>query len=124
MSLRFLYLIAPLILLVASHEASAEQRDGFEAKFREFAGQHCVTCHGPDVQKRKLRLDQLPATFDDKDVAKTWAKVADRLARGEMPPKNKPRPPEKDVRAVVDGVRGQLHEASLAKQRRDGRVVL
>src|SRR5262249_9193745 len=35
-----------------------------------------------------------------------------------------PQPLEKDSNAVLTGLRRQLHEASLAKQRREGRVVL
>ena len=117
-------LIGLLALLAAAGPVAAQEGAAFEPQFRRFVGQHCVACHGPDVQKRKLRLDQLPATFADKDVAATWLKVLDRLERGEMPPKGEPRPPEKDVRAVVAGLQRQLHESSLAKQQREGRVVL
>jgi mono/diheme cytochrome c family protein len=111
------------VLAALTGPAAAQEAD-FPTQFRRFAEQHCVACHGPDLKKRNLRLDKLPMTFADKDVAATWVKVLDRLARGEMPPKDEPRPPEKEMRAVVAGLQRQLHDASLAKQRRDGRVVL
>ena len=41
-----------------------------------------------------------------------------------MPPKGQPRPAEDEARAVIAGLQQQLHEASLARQRREGRVVL
>jgi len=113
-----------LLLLAAVDTAAAQQREPFEAQFRQFVTRHCVACHGPDVQKRKLRLDNLPLQFDDKDVAATWTKVVDQLTHGEMPPRNKPRPEEKEVQTILAGVQRQLHETSLARQRRDGRVVL
>src|SRR5262252_6065874 len=80
----------------ADRPAAAQERDAFVSQFRQFAERHCVACHGPDIRKRKLRLDTLPATFADKDVAATWEKVLDRMARSEMPPKERTRPPERD----------------------------
>ena len=31
---------------------------------RELIANHCVDCHGPTVQKAKLRLDQLTGDFE------------------------------------------------------------
>src|SRR5205807_1046746 len=75
-------------------------------------------------KKRGLRLDTLAATFGDKEVSATWIKVLDRVSRGEMPPRNRPHPPKQDTRAILDELQRHLHQASLARQRRDGRVVL
>jgi hypothetical protein len=118
-------LVASLALLVADFgRASAQVTDPFQPQLREFLDGHCVACHGPEVQKRRLRLDQLPSAFDDRDIAATWVKVLDKLARGEMPPQGQPRPAEDEARAVVAGLQRQLHAASLGRQRREGRVVL
>src|ERR1700733_6829926 len=75
--------------------------DDFEMRLRPFLETHCVGCHGPDVQKGKLRLDTLPAKFDDKEASTTWIKVLERGAGGARPPKTKRRPPKKDVQAVM-----------------------
>lgn len=113
-----------LVALSAVATSAAEEPARFETQFRAFVSKHCIDCHGPDVQKRKLRLDELPLKFDDKNIAQTWSKVVAQLERGDMPPKNKPRPDKMEVRAISAGVRRHLHEASLAQQQRDGRVVL
>jgi mono/diheme cytochrome c family protein len=119
------FLMACLTILVANGgQAVAQGRDSFGARLRPFLEEHCVACHGPEIQRHRLRLDQLPLAFDDKDVASTWVKVLDKLARGEMPPLGKPRPAEEDARAVITGLDRQLHEASIGRQRREGRVVL
>jgi mono/diheme cytochrome c family protein len=124
-SLMLLASTAGLAPLLASEKpAAAAKADVFVSHFRAFAAQHCVSCHGPAKQKGRLRLDRLPPAFDDKDVGETWMKVLDRLSRGEMPPKKQPQPSEKDSRAVLSDLRGQLHAASLSKQQREGRVVL
>ena len=58
---------------VAAHAAGATPNPCIECnrhlKFRRFLDQHCVACHGPDVQKRRLRLDTLPMAFGEKDPA-------------------------------------------------------
>jgi mono/diheme cytochrome c family protein len=123
-SFRGLTIVLAVLTASPADKAAAQDRAAFASQFRRFADQHCSGCHGPDVQKRKLRLDKLPLAFEDGDAAATWVKVLDRLSRGEMPPRDEPRPPEKDVRAIVAGLQGQLHDASLAKQQREGRVVL
>src|SRR4051794_23260903 len=89
------------LLMVATAQGSAQERDASESQFRKFADAHCVGCHGPDLQRAKLRLDTLPLTLADKDAAATWTKVFDRVTRGEMPPRSKERPPEKDTNEVL-----------------------
>jgi mono/diheme cytochrome c family protein len=117
-------LAAFTLLLVATCPARAKDRDGPEAQLRKFIEDHCVSCHGPDVQRRKLRLDTLPLKLTDKDTAATWAKVFDRVSRGEMPPKGEDRPPAKETRDTLAALQKELHNASLARQQLDGRVVI
>jgi len=81
-----------------------------------FVERHCVECHGPEVQKAKLRLDTLAPESE------TWTRVLDRVRSGEMPPQA--RPPRKDVEAFTSALAARLHQASLSRQRRDGRVRL
>ncbi len=113
-----------ILLAVGWTPALAQDSKAFEARFRRFVDQHCASCHGPDVQKRKLRLDNLAVRFQHKDAAATWEKILERLARGEMPPKDRPRPAEAELRDIVAGLERQLHDASLARQQRLGRVPL
>jgi hypothetical protein len=125
-----LVIAVALVLAARPRHAPAETRDAapkgsdFDKRLRPFLDAHCISCHGPDVQTRGLRLDTLPANFGDKTISATWTNVFDRLSRGEMPPKNRPRAPKKDATAFIDDLHRELHQASLAKQRRDGRVVL
>ena len=119
------FLLASLtILVVNAGRAFAQGHDSFEVRLRPFLEEHCFACHGPEIQRHRLRLDQLPVAFDDADVASTWVKVLDKLTRGEMPPAGEPRPAEENARAIIAGLDRQLHEASIDRQRREGRVVL
>ena len=117
--------VTALVLMTAvAGPALAQVSKAFEAQFRKVAVDHCVSCHGPDLQRAGLRLDKLPAAFADKDTAAMWVKVLDRVSKGEMPPKNKERPPEKETQALLVNLRAQLHTASLTRQETEGRVVL
>ena len=89
-----------------------------------FFDKHCVDCHGPDKQKAGLRLDTLKADFDTPKSAATWTKVYDKLATGEMPPKKSERPPQAELEATTAYLRENLHAASLARQQKEGRVIV
>jgi hypothetical protein len=72
----FRMLIAALAILAApSRQAAAREGESFEPRLRPFLDDHGVGCHGPELQKRRLRLDWLPAAFDDPEAAATWVKV-------------------------------------------------
>jgi hypothetical protein len=117
-------LVAGLIIGTAGRSAPAAAGRDFQAGFRNFSAKHCVECHGPEVQRRQLRLDTLPLRLADKDTADVWMKILDRLERGEMPPKKNAKPPEQDVRVIVTALRQQLIKASRDRQLLEGRVVL
>jgi hypothetical protein len=87
-----------------------------------FFGQHCQGCHAGDKPKGDFRLDSLTQDFADKTNRERWLAVAEQLAAGAMPPKGKPRPPEKDARAVTDWIRGRVEAAEGARNAAQGRV--
>ncbi len=87
----------------------------FEPKVRPLIEAHCVDCHGPDVQKGKLRLD------GEINMA-TWIKVHDRVAAGEMPPKKADQPPPTLRDESLKILHEALQAASLEKQQTQGRV--
>jgi hypothetical protein len=89
---------------------------------RELIAQHCVECHGPAVQKAKLRLDQLTGDFDDPATFRTWVKVHDRVKAGEMPPKGKLEP--KETAPALQALSVPLAAAEQKRQQEQGRTIL
>ncbi|MGE3775619.1 MAG: DUF1592 domain-containing protein [Pirellulaceae bacterium] len=85
---------------------------------------HCIDCHGPDVQEAGLRFDTLATDLGDAAVARMWERMFDKVAQGEMPPKSVERPPDALTRAALEGWRAALHRASRSRQERDGRVLI
>lgn len=86
-----------------------------------FLTAHCTACHDADTQSGGLDLTALP--FDADNFA-AWVKVHDRIAAGEMPPKNKPRPPAADLATATKGLRDALVAAERAASAADGQTRL
>ncbi len=106
----------PLMLSLLAFSAGAAPGDPRRAFFES----HCVKCHSGDKPKGDWRIDELTPDFVDKGNRERWEKVQEQLASGEMPPKSKPRPPQKDVKTVTDWIGAQV--AAFAGK--EGRVVL
>ena len=57
-----------------------------------FVEKHCVNCHGEKKQAGKLALHQLDGSLASEQAREVWARVAEKLWLGEMPPEDEPRP--------------------------------
>src|SRR5262245_29565936 len=78
---------------------------------RAFLAAHCLECHGPEKPKGKFRVDQLSGNFADQAGRERWLAALQRIRAGEMPPKEKPRPPEKEIGALTAWVSSRADEA-------------
>jgi mono/diheme cytochrome c family protein len=87
-----------------------------------FIKEHCVSCHGPEKQKGKLRLDTLGQNFSDPLTAQKWAEVVNALNANEMPPEDEPQPKPGEAGKFADWLAAELGNAEIAK--RSTRVVL
>jgi mono/diheme cytochrome c family protein len=115
--------LAALLLLAAVSASAGPEVPGPAAtleRVRPFLTQHCADCHGGEKPKGDFRVDRLSADFADTGNRERWLAVLKRVQAGEMPPKGKPRPTEKEIAALVGWV-GEHVEAARAAQ---GRVVL
>ncbi len=96
----------------------------FDDQFRPLLACHCVECHRGDKPKGNLRLDNLTLDLADAATRQHWTAVVERLRAGEMPPKEKPRPPEKEVQALTEWLAPRVTAADAAARAAQGRVVL
>ena len=62
------------------------------ARHRVFLEENCQGCHGPEKQKGKFRVDELPLTIANLPAADRWQKVLNALNAGEMPPEDEAQP--------------------------------
>lgn len=96
----------------------------YEAQIRPFLMQHCFSCHGAEKPKGKLRLDTLAPDFAGKSSRQAWQSVLKRIQAGEMPPKEKPRPPADKAQALTDWISSNVQAAEIAQKKSQGRTVL
>ncbi len=80
-------------------------------RFNVFISKFCTDCHGSDTQEATLDLESLPRNFQkftNPDQSRYWAKVYDRIATGEMPPKDVDQPDENQRSAFLKLLRESL----------------
>jgi len=87
-----------------------------------FIEAHCANCHDDVEKKGGLDLTSLALTPDAPKNFATWVKVHDRVLAGEMPPKEKARPPVADVERFAAALAAPLLAAEKAAEAGQGRA--
>src|SRR4029453_7949959 len=119
--------IALVLALVVTGElvcAQDKPTPTFDKDILPFLKTHCFHCHGNGKQEADLSLDKYT---DDESLLKdrkTWENVKHMLRAGEMPPKERPRPPAGDISAVLTSIDDVLDSLDCHKVRNVGRVPL
>lgn len=75
----------------------------FTRKIRPFLNTYCISCHGPEKQKGKIRFDQLTAGMSDRKEAELWARMLEAMEFGEMPSDSAKKFPTKAEARLVQG---------------------
>lgn len=88
---------------------------------KPFLDSNCMDCHDSETHKGGLNLDGLAYEPTQRGNALTWERVFDRVAKGEMPPKNKRQPVAAEKAAWLAELSQSLRTASLAVQQKEGR---
>ena len=91
------------------------------ADLRGFLEAHCARCHDEVERKGDLDLTALAADPARPGAFDLWARVHDRVAAGEMPPRDKARPPVAEQAAFLGRLSDQLVAADREKLGGEGR---
>ena len=115
-----LFLVAVVPNLFGQDSAVA-----FEKGIRPFLAKYCVSCHGPDKQKAKLRLDTLDADLLNGSEADMWQEVLDLINVSEMPPEEaKLQPTPQERQTAVALLTAEFRKVLEARRSTGGRNVL
>jgi hypothetical protein len=107
-----------LLLAVASASLGAT----LPSNNRQFLDKHCFECHDDDLKKGDLDLTALKFDPSNSTNFSTWVLVHDRVSKGEMPPKKKPRPATAEVAAFTNFLASSLISAEQARIAKEGRA--
>ena len=92
-----------LTLIFALFAFGLKADEGFTRKIQPFLNTYCISCHGPEKQKGKIRFDQLTASMSDRKEAKLWARMLEAMEFGEMPSDSAKKFPTKAEARLVQG---------------------
>ncbi len=117
--MKYIPALAVLVLsgLISGAEVGAAETTParFDEKHRGFFKSYCVSCHGPEKQKGKVRLDDIAFTVDTVEKADLWQKVLNSINSGEMPPKKEKRPTQAEIAAFVTSLDARIKEGKAAR---------
>ena len=102
------YFILHLMLSSATVVSAAEP-------FEAFLNTYCVRCHGPELEERDLRIDQLSRDFKSGADAHLWGEIVERINSGEMPPEEELQPTEDEIAAVISQLDTRIREGRAAR---------
>ncbi len=95
----------------------------FNNRVATFIENHCIDCHDSATQKGKLNLEALKPNFDDAATVERWIKVYDKVTSGQMPPRDKARPPADETASATGWLKDELYTVTLAQQKQQGPAV-
>ena len=84
---------------------------------------HCVDCHDGEEAEGGLDLKSLEWNLEDAHVTGVWVKIHDRLASGEMPPKEESRLDEVERGAAVEDLASRIVRFQDKSYAQHGRAV-
>ena len=93
--------IFAIVVLALGPFAPLSQGSDLPETLTTFLDSHCVDCHDDAEASGGLNLLSLEWDLDDSHVTGVWVKIHDRLACGEMPPKDASRLDEAERGAAV-----------------------
>jgi hypothetical protein len=76
---------------------------------------YCTSCHDSTVKKGGLDLTALEVDSSNPDNFARWIKIHERIESGEMPPRNKARPPAAETSAALRTLHDLLVKAEEAR---------
>ncbi|HRH99161.1 MAG TPA: hypothetical protein PLB55_24680, partial [Prosthecobacter sp.] len=85
-------LLLTALLIFTSTAAAAKEAAAMSERHRALFKETCLSCHGPEKQKGKFRVDDLPLSITNVEIAEKWQKVLNAMNSGDMPPEDEKQP--------------------------------
>ena len=92
-----------LTLIFALFAFGLKADEEFTRKIRPFLNTYCISCHGPEKQKGKIRFDRLTASMSDRKEVELWMRMLEAMEFGEMPSDSAKKFPAKAEARLVQG---------------------
>lgn len=107
---------------VQQKPATAEAHPTFEKTVLPFLSENCYMCHNEKLKSGGLNLEAYRTTDSVLKDRLTWEHIHERVSRGEMPPKDMPRPPDADLKKFTSWIETEFDRADNQAGPNPGRV--
>ena len=87
-----------------------------------FLERHCLDCHSGETPEAGLDLSAIAWNPADASSFARFVRIHDRIARGEMPPAESPRPAPDEIASVTRRLDADLHAADATRIAKAGRA--
>ncbi len=107
--------LACLVGMFVTPIANGATARSLEANVTPLLKGSCLVCHSDGTGAlNSLNLQRLGFDLADPGTFRLWAKVFDRVERGDMPPAGTPQPDQAILEPALASLQGALVDASLA----------
>jgi hypothetical protein len=96
----------------------------YDQHLRPFLTEFCIDCHGQEKQRAEVDLERLDPGQWLGPNRELWDKVRAMLAAREMPPDNRPQPPETLRQAVVQALTSAIDKLDASSPPNPGAVTI
>jgi hypothetical protein len=115
-----IYIISFAMVLMTSKIRAIEP----DITAKQLFTSHCMKCHSDEKPNGDFIVASLTYDFNDKQNREKWLTVLQQLRDNNMPPRDEPRPPVKDVQSVMNWISTKAVEAERVRRETEGRVVM
>lgn len=88
----------------------------------EYFQTYCFECHDTQAKQGGLDLSSLKFDGDNRETFDRWVKIHDRIESGQMPPKQKPRPPAAETKQALKTLSATLIMSEQSRQDDGGKT--
>ncbi len=111
-----------LILGWANAVGTATELDqSFAQEMKPLLNRHCVRCHNPEKQKSGVRVDQLDASLEDRQL-RVWEAMGKQIRSKTMPPEDEPQPTDIERTRMAEWIQKALEIARSRPTPKNGSV--
>jgi len=126
---RFIWAILLGLAVQFGHYLSAEesvvpQPDPFTSRALPILKQHCLRCHSTDDPNGDVDFTKFSDSKSALEKRKVWETAIRLIERGEMPPKDEPRPPTEELTALAGALDATLKNYDCTGEIPAGRVTI
>src|SRR5205823_3745406 len=96
--------VGGLKMIASETRAAAGSDKASNNPAQKLFAQHCEKCHSGPKHKGEFQIESLTEDYSDRKNREQWLAVREQLIAGDMPPKEKARPPAHDVQTVIQWI--------------------